>query len=102
MTLLRDLVSLTKPRINVLNVAMAGVGLALAPGVVDGALAAATLVGTMLLVGSANTLNMYLERDVDGLMARTRNRPLPSKGSRTKLQTRSIRSHRVCSSASAI
>ena len=37
-----------------------------------------TLVGTTLLVGSANTLNMYLERDVDARMARTRNRPLPA------------------------
>src|SRR5262249_18441529 len=27
---------------------------------------------------SANTLNMYLERDVDGRMARTRHRPLPA------------------------
>jgi len=36
------------------------------------------LVGTCLIVGSANTLNMYLERDVDALMTRTRNRPLPA------------------------
>ncbi len=36
------------------------------------------LVGTALVVGSANALNMYLERDLDGLMARTRNRPLPA------------------------
>src|SRR5690606_19267577 len=28
--------------------------------------------------GCANALNMYLERDVDALMARTRLRPLPS------------------------
>src|SRR5690242_1050754 len=31
----------------------------------------------MALVSAANTLNMYLERDIDCLMARTRNRPLP-------------------------
>jgi len=36
------------------------------------------LVGTALIVGAANALNMWLERDVDGRMSRTRNRPLPS------------------------
>jgi protoheme IX farnesyltransferase len=36
-----------------------------------------TLIGTALLVGASNTLNMYLERDVDPLMQRTRERPLP-------------------------
>jgi protoheme IX farnesyltransferase len=35
-------------------------------------------VGTWLIVGSANTLNMYVERDIDAKMARTRHRPLPS------------------------
>jgi protoheme IX farnesyltransferase len=38
----------------------------------------AALMGTCLLVAGANALNMYLERDVDALMKRTRNRPLPS------------------------
>jgi heme o synthase len=76
--MIRDLISLTKPRINVLNVAMTGVGLALAPRNPGAQVIVATLVGTTLLVGSANTLNMYLERDVDALMARTRRRPLPS------------------------
>jgi protoheme IX farnesyltransferase len=35
------------------------------------------LLGTTFLVGAANAINMYLERDVDGLMRRTRRRPLP-------------------------
>ncbi len=39
---------------------------------------ALALVGTGLIVGAANALNMVLERDVDGRMERTRNRPLPS------------------------
>jgi protoheme IX farnesyltransferase len=38
----------------------------------------ATLVGVTLVVAGANALNMYLERDTDALMNRTRNRPLPS------------------------
>ena len=76
--MMRDLVALTKPRISVLNVAMTGAGLALAGRPVPTGVVAATLVGTLLLVGSANTLNMYLERDIDGRMARTRRRPLPA------------------------
>ena len=74
----RDLVALVKPRITVLSVATAAAGLALAPGAASGGLFAITLVATLFLVGSANTLNQYVERDVDGLMKRTRNRPLPA------------------------
>jgi protoheme IX farnesyltransferase len=50
----------------------------LAPGAPGPALWLPLLVGTALLVGSANALNMYLEREVDCRMARTKNRPLPS------------------------
>jgi protoheme IX farnesyltransferase len=37
-----------------------------------------SLVATALVVGAANALNMYLERESDGLMVRTRTRPLPA------------------------
>lgn len=80
----RDLVALTKPRITltVLITAAAGMKLAqrfLAPGGVTGASRwAFTLLGTALVVGSANALNMWLERDVDRHMARTAQRPLPA------------------------
>jgi protoheme IX farnesyltransferase len=37
-----------------------------------------TLVGISFAAASANTLNAYLERDLDALMERTRDRPLPS------------------------
>jgi len=35
-------------------------------------------VGTALIVAAANVLNMYLERELDCRMARTKNRPLPA------------------------
>ncbi len=77
----RDFAALTKPRITATVVVTAAGGLALAhrlPGVAPSLSAmAATLLGTALVVAGANALNMYLERDTDGLMARTRNRPLP-------------------------
>ena len=37
-----------------------------------------TLVGGSLAAGSANAINCYLDRDIDGLMTRTRRRPLPA------------------------
>jgi protoheme IX farnesyltransferase len=76
---LRLLIALTKPRIALLSVATAAVGLALTPGKAALGVTIAVLAGTGLIVGSANTLNMYLERDVDAKMARTRRRPLPAR-----------------------
>ena len=35
-----------------------------------------TLVGGTLAAGGANAINMYVDRDIDALMARTQNRPL--------------------------
>jgi len=72
-----DLVALVKPRIMVMALLTAAGAMSLAPGTVATAHALWLLAGTALIVGSANTLNMWLERDVDCLMARTKNRPLP-------------------------
>jgi heme o synthase len=74
---LGDLVALVKPNIMVMALLTAAGAMSLAPGAVDLVTALWLLAGTALIVGAANTLNMWLERDVDGLMARTRNRPLP-------------------------
>ena len=79
-TTLRDLTALLKPSITGLSVFMAAGGLWLAssshPGG-DPLLILGALIGTALAVGSANALNMVLERDGDRLMARTASRPLP-------------------------
>jgi protoheme IX farnesyltransferase len=75
---LRDLVMLTKPRITVIVVATCAAGMAIAPVRIPGSVAALALLGTTLIVASANVLNMWWERDTDGLMARTRQRPLPA------------------------
>jgi protoheme IX farnesyltransferase len=74
----RDLVTLTKPRITSLVLLTGAAGACLAPGHVPVSTLLLSLVGTALIVGSANALNMWWERDVDGLMERTRNRPLPA------------------------
>jgi len=86
--LLADLVTLTKPRITLMVVVTmlggiwlarhASLRLAFALSAAEGARLAAAVIGTALVVGAANTLNMYLERVSDGFMVRTRNRPLPT------------------------
>ena len=78
MPLVRDLVALTKPRITALVLLTSAAGMRLAPGHVGARRLLLSLVGTALIVGSANALNMWWERDVDARMTRTRNRPLPS------------------------
>jgi protoheme IX farnesyltransferase len=72
-----DVVALVKPRIMVMAVLTSAGAMTLAHGEIGLAQALAALVGTALIVGSANTLNMWLERDTDCLMSRTKNRPLP-------------------------
>src|SRR5512136_3464233 len=59
-------------------VSTAAAGMWLAPEQPSAPRAAAVLLGTGMVVGAANVLNNYLERDVDGLMRRTRERPLPA------------------------
>ena len=72
-----DLVALVKPRIMIMALLTAAGAMSLAPGSVDVGRALLLLAGTGLIVGSANTLNLWLERDIDCLMSRTKNRPLP-------------------------
>jgi protoheme IX farnesyltransferase len=72
-----DLISLVKPRIMVMALLTAAGAMSLAPGGIPTDTALWLLAGTALIVGSANTLNMWLERDIDCLMARTKNRALP-------------------------
>jgi protoheme IX farnesyltransferase len=72
-----DMVRLGKPRITGLVVVTFMGGLWLAPGDIAPWRAIMTLIGTAFLVAASNALNMYLERDIDALMDRTRDRPLP-------------------------
>ena len=75
----RDLIELTKPRLSFLVLISTGVGMMLAPsGPPEVLRAGLALLATALVVGGANALNCYLERDVDALMSRTRKRPLPA------------------------
>jgi protoheme IX farnesyltransferase len=72
-----DLVSLTKPRIISLLLVTT-----VAPMYVAGrpswGLVLLVILGGYLMAGGANAVNMYLDRDIDDRMARTRLRPIPS------------------------
>jgi protoheme IX farnesyltransferase len=75
----RDLFALAKPRLALLVICTAAGGMWLAPGQRSTTSAIALLLGTSLVVGAANALNNFLERDIDGRMRRTRDRPLPAR-----------------------
>jgi protoheme IX farnesyltransferase len=70
-------VALTKPRIIELLLITTLPTMILAKGgLPDVWLMVATLVGGALAAGGANAINMYVDRDIDKLMHRTRKRPL--------------------------
>lgn len=76
--LVPELVALAKPGVTLLVIITTAGGLWLAPGHLTWAKLAIALLGTVVVVAAANTLNCYLERESDRYMARTRNRPLPA------------------------
>lgn len=70
-------VALMKPRvIELLLVTTAPVMVLAADGIPDIWLILGTLVGGALSAGSANAFNMYIDRDIDVMMARTKGRPI--------------------------
>lgn len=75
---LKDIVQLTKPRITAMALIVAAGAVLLAPGTIHVVDAMLVLVGIGMAVGGAGALNMFVERDVDLLMERTRGRPLAS------------------------
>ena len=75
---LRAYFALTKPRIIELLLVTTVPTMVLAErGVPSIWLMVAVVIGGSLAAGGANTINMYLDRDIDDLMRRTRHRPLP-------------------------
>jgi protoheme IX farnesyltransferase len=76
---LNDYYELTKPRMNFLVVVTTLVGFYMASETsLDWSLLLHTVLGTALTAAGASVLNQFIERDIDRLMQRTRNRPLPA------------------------
>ena len=74
----RDFLALTKPRVMTLVVFTALCGMLAAPGHVDPVIGFSAILCIALAAGSAAALNQWYEADIDALMKRTRNRPLPA------------------------
>jgi len=73
-----DFVALLKPRVMSLVVFTGFVGLYLAPGHLHPLLAAVAVLCIAVGAGAAGAINMWYDRDIDAVMKRTQNRPLPA------------------------
>ena len=72
-----DYIALLKPRVMSLVVFTALVGLVIAPGHFHPVLAITSILCIAVGGGAAGALNMWYEGDIDALMSRTANRPIP-------------------------
>ena len=83
----KSLLALTKPRIIVeLLITTVPTMLLARRGLPAAQLIAVTLLGGTLAAGSANTINCYIDRDIDAVMRRTSRRPLVAKGNRAVIR----------------
>jgi protoheme IX farnesyltransferase len=74
---LPDFITLMKPRVMLLAVFTALVGLIIAPGDLDPLLGSIAILGIAAGAGAAGVLNMWYDADIDAVMARTARRPIP-------------------------
>lgn len=77
---LKDYLQLTKPSLNIMVVFSSVICYLLAPNLVhyDWLMIVLLFVGGFLVTGSANAINMAVEKDTDAIMKRTANRPVAS------------------------
>jgi len=73
----RDWIALTKPRVMSLVVFTGLIGLLVAPGHINPVLGFADILAIAMGSGAAGAINMWYDRDIDVLMRRTANRPIP-------------------------
>ena len=76
-SVIADLVMLTKPRIISLLLVTTIAAMYIA-GTPSWGLVLTVLIGGYLMAGGANAINMYMDRDIDMTMDRTKLRPIPS------------------------
>jgi protoheme IX farnesyltransferase len=73
-----DYVALLKPRVMSLVVFTAFVGLMLAPGGINPFVGAVAILCIAIGAGASGALNMWYDSDIDAVMSRTANRPIPA------------------------
>src|SRR6185437_4990513 len=74
----RDWVALLKPRVMSLVVFTGLIGLLVAPGHLHVVLAFTAILCIAVGAGACGAINMWYDRDIDAVMRRTRNRPIPA------------------------
>ncbi len=75
---IEDYVALLKPRVMSLVVFTAFVGMVASGGALDPVLGAISLLAIAVGAGASGALNMWYDADIDGLMRRTQDRPVPA------------------------
>ncbi|MFO0345555.1 MAG: heme o synthase [Labrys sp. (in: a-proteobacteria)] len=73
-----DYIALLKPRVMSLVVLTALTGIVLAPGAVNPVIALASIIAIAVGAGASGALNMWYDADIDAVMGRTAQRPIPS------------------------
>jgi len=73
-----DYFALLKPRVMSLVVFTALVGMLLAPGTLHPFVALVAIAAIAIGAGASGALNMWYDADIDAVMTRTRNRPVPA------------------------
>ncbi len=76
--MIRDYLELSKSRIVFMVLVTTAAGYIIGAHPFDWVVLLNTLAGTALVAAGTNALNEYVERDLDGMMKRTRRRPLPA------------------------
>ena len=72
-----DFIALLKPRVMSLVVFSGFAGLFVAPGHIHPLLGAVAVLCIAVGAGASGAMNMWYDRDIDAVMSRTRNRPVP-------------------------
>jgi heme o synthase len=75
---IRDWIALLKPRVMSLVVFTGLIGLLVAPGHLHPVLAFTAVLCIAVAAGACGAINMWYDRDIDAVMHRTRNRPIPA------------------------
>ena len=73
-----DYFQLMKPRVMALVIFTAVIGVLLAPGAIDPFLGFITVLCISVGAGASGALNMWYDADIDRIMKRTENRPIPA------------------------
>ena len=76
---LEDFISLLKPRVMTLAIFTSISGLTLSPTTLHPFLCILSIFCISLGAGASGAINMWFDRDIDKMMERTKNRPIPSK-----------------------